>query len=193
MIDLVIDIRTAILEGDIDKAVKHTNAYYPHVLQENPQIYFRLRCRKFIELMRQSGDLLDSSIEKRTRSINGHHTTVSEDDYEPDMDIDEPTKDSDDWDRMDTEDADNELSGIRYSMQMSLVDYARELKTEFRENKSKLVMATFTDIFTMFGYEDPRKSPVGYLLDSKQRVPLAEALNSAIMGTFYSIKHIYCT
>jgi len=178
----VIDIRTAILDGDIDKAVKHTNAYYPHVLQDNPQIYFRLRCRKFIELMRQSAELLDSSADKRTKSINGHLTSISDDGFEPDMDIDEPMKDGDDWDRMDTEEIDSGFAGLKHAMQMSLVDYARELKTEFKENRSKLVMDTFTDIFSMFGYEDARKSPSGKLLDNNQRVPVAEALNSAILG-----------
>lgn len=181
LIDLT-DIRTAILDGDIDKAVKHTNAYFPHVLQDNPQIYFRLRCRKFVELMRQSAELLDSSADKREKPMNGHSAAISDDGFEPDMEIDEPMKDGDDWDRMDTEEADNGLPGLKHAMQMNLVDYARELKTEFKENRSKLVMDTFTDILSMFGYEDPRTSPVGKLLDSSQRVPIAEALNSAILG-----------
>jgi hypothetical protein len=40
-------IRRAILEGDIDKALKYTHTFYPLVLQDkrNEDIYFQLRCR----------------------------------------------------------------------------------------------------------------------------------------------------
>lgn len=134
--------------------------------------------------MRQSAELLDGSADKRTKSTNGHSTAISDDGFEPDMDLDEPMRDGDDWDKMDTEETDNGLSDLKHAMQMNLVDYARELKTEFKENRSKLVMDTCTDIFSMFGYEDPRKSPFGKLLDSSQRVPIAEALNSAILGLY---------
>lgn len=132
--------------------------------------------------MRQSAELLDSCADKRTKPMNGHSTAISDDGFEPDMDLDEPMKDGDDWDRMDTEEVDNNL---KMEMQLTLlVEYARELKAEFKENRSTLVTDTFTDIFSMFGYEDPRKSPVGKLLDSTQRVPVAEALNSAILGNY---------
>ncbi|OBS29094.1 hypothetical protein FPOA_03031 [Fusarium poae] len=50
-------IRRAILEGDIDRALKYTNAYYPHVLEDNEHVYFKLRCRKFIELVRKAAQL----------------------------------------------------------------------------------------------------------------------------------------
>jgi hypothetical protein len=52
-------IRSAILEGEIDKALKFLNTYYPHVLQreENRDVYFKLRCRKFIEMICRVNDL----------------------------------------------------------------------------------------------------------------------------------------
>lgn len=185
-------IRTAILDGNIDKAIELTNACYPHVLQENPQIYFKLRCRKFIEMMRQSTELLDNSTSKQTKSstTNGHSTAVSDDGFEPDMDLDDPiaTKDSgqqnnDDWDRMDTEETiGGDNWGLKYQTLLGvIIRYGQELKHEFKDDRSKHVTDTFTDIFSMFSYPDPRKSPQGKLLDSEQRVPVAEGLNSAIL------------
>jgi hypothetical protein len=52
-------IRSAILEGEIDKALKFLNTYYPHVLEreENRDVYFKLRCRKFIEMICRVNDL----------------------------------------------------------------------------------------------------------------------------------------
>lgn len=52
-------IRKSILDGEIDKALKFTNCFYPHVLEDdrNKDIHFRLRCRKFIEMMRRYTEL----------------------------------------------------------------------------------------------------------------------------------------
>ena len=174
-------IRAAILDGDIDKALKLMNAFYPHVLNDNRPIYFRLRCRKFVEMIRQSTEILDGSTTKQNKSANGHSTAVSDDDFEPGMDLDEQTNSADDWDKMETEEAD---SGLKYQglLDMTLT-YGRELKYEFRNDHSKHVENAFRDIFSMFAYEDPRKSPTAHLLDQGGRVPVAEELNSAILGT----------
>lgn len=48
------------MEGDIDKALKHTNAYYPNVLEDNPDIVFRLKCRKYVEMIRRYTELNSS-------------------------------------------------------------------------------------------------------------------------------------
>ena len=177
----------AILDGDIDRALKHTNAYYPQVLQENPEIYFKLRCRKFVEMMRQSTEFLDSAPDKRTKSLKS--IANSEDGFEPEMDLDEPMRDSDDWDKMDTEEADNLKadSETRYDELLTqLIQYGQELKSEFKDDQSQLVTKTFTDIFSMLAYHDARKSPHGKMLDVSQRVPVAEGLNSAILGIYHS-------
>ena len=189
----MIEIRTAILDGDIDKALKHTNAYYPQVLQDNPQIYFKLRCRKFVEMMRQSTELLDATPDKRTKSMNGHSTTNSEDGFEPEMDLDEPMKDGDDWDQMETEEADHLKadSGTKYDQLLTqLIQYGQELKSEFKDDQSQLVTETFTDIFSMLAYHDARKSPHGKMLDASERVPVAEGLNSAILGMYFRLSHL---
>ena len=102
---------------------------------------------------------------------------MSDDDFEPDMDLDDPiiTKDggqqnSDDWDRMDTEETvGGDNWGLKYqSLLEVIIRYGQELKHEFKDDRSKQVKDTFTDIFSMFSYPDPRKSPQGKLLESEQ-------------------------
>ena len=177
-----LEIRAAILDGDIDKALKRTNAYYSHVLQDNPQIYFRLRCRKFVEIMRQAAEVLDRSVEKKPKFANGDASAISDDHFEPDMEIDEQLNGNDDWDRMETEEADN---GLKYqTLTENALLYAQELDTEFKNDRNKDVKDELENIFAMFCYEDPRKSPskIAHLLDRAGRVPVAEELNSAILG-----------
>lgn len=175
----ITEIRAAILDGDIDMALKRTNAFYPHVLQENPRTYFRLRCRKFVEMLRHSTELLDGSTERRAKPLNGH-SAISDDDFEPEMDLDENMNTVDDWDKMETEEVDN---GLKYQdLQAATVRYGQELQYEFKDDRSKLVEDAFKDIFSMFAYEDPRKGPTSHLLDPSGRVPVAEELNSAILG-----------
>lgn len=45
--DMISGIRKAVLEGDVDKALKYTNAFYPSVLKDNEHVSFRLKCRKY--------------------------------------------------------------------------------------------------------------------------------------------------
>jgi hypothetical protein len=47
-------IRSAIMDGDIDAALVYAEKWYPDVLKVNSKIYFRLKCLKFIEMMRRS-------------------------------------------------------------------------------------------------------------------------------------------
>lgn len=51
-------IRRAILDGDIDRALKYTQTFYPRVLEDerNRDVYFQLKCRKFIEMMRRHSE-----------------------------------------------------------------------------------------------------------------------------------------
>lgn len=46
------DIRSAVIAGDINAAIKLTQAYFPQVLSTDELLLFRLRKRKFIEMLR---------------------------------------------------------------------------------------------------------------------------------------------
>ncbi|KAI8637255.1 hypothetical protein BD408DRAFT_424854 [Parasitella parasitica] len=47
------EIRQAIFAGNIDRVFELCDKHYPQVLHENPMILFKLKCRKFIEMIRQ--------------------------------------------------------------------------------------------------------------------------------------------
>ncbi|KAL9613142.1 MAG: hypothetical protein Q9167_002307 [Letrouitia subvulpina] len=180
-------IRAAIMEGDIDRALKRTHAFYPQVLQNHSQVYFRLRCRKFVEMIHQTAELLGKSIPKApsSKASNGHSSitkALEGDNYaHSEMDLDpDDEKSADpayDWDKMETEDS--EIHARYQNKLEETLEYGRELKHEFQDDKS--TESAFKEIFSLFMYEDPRQSPQAHLLDRAGRVPVAEELNSAIL------------
>ncbi|KAI8576371.1 hypothetical protein K450DRAFT_192816 [Umbelopsis ramanniana AG] len=55
------DIRTAIIAGDIDCAIKLTQAHFPQVLVHDELMLFRLQKRKFIEMLRLANESCNHS------------------------------------------------------------------------------------------------------------------------------------
>lgn len=171
-------IRASILEGDIDKALKHTNAYYPNVLSNNPQIFFRLKCRKWVELIRRSSDLRNPTQERQVKSSSGRSKTAVEDVFDQDMELDDHDQ-HEDWDNMDTEEAEIEM---KYQDLMDqAIEYGKELMQLYREEKREYV-DKLKEIFSLMAYDDPKTSVHGHLIDPSGRVVVAEELNSAILG-----------
>lgn len=166
------------MDGDIDKALKRTHAFYPQVLENHSHVYFRLRCQKFVEMIRQTAELLDVSPSKPAKSPNGH-APASRDHEE--MELDDQKTEADDWDKMETEEADT--SAKYQELLDDTLRYGQVLKQEFQDDPS--TESAFKEIFSLFMYEDPRKSPQAHLLDRSSRVPVAEELNSAILGVFW--------
>ncbi|KAL8802072.1 MAG: hypothetical protein Q9200_006712 [Gallowayella weberi] len=172
-------IRAAIMDGDVDKAMKRTHAYYPQVLQDRSHIYFRLRCQKFVEMIRQTAELLEvSATAKQTKPLYSHHGSSMHMDVEhTEMEVDNQKNEVSDWDQMEMEEAD---TSVQYKeMVDETLRYGQELKQEFQDDST--TDAAFKEIFSLFIYEDPRKSPQAHLLDRASRVPVAEELNSAIL------------
>lgn len=169
------------MDGDIDKALKRTHAYYPQVLQDQSFVYFRLRCQKFIEMIRQTAELLDGPRAKLGKDSNGRPPSSM--DHE-DMEVDEQKDEGDDWDRMETEEADTSVK--HQELLNETVQYGQVLKQEFQDDPS--TENTFKEIFSLFQYADPRNSPQAHLLDCASRVPVAEELNSAILGKPFPLR-----
>jgi Ran-binding protein 9/10 len=91
------EIRSSILEGDIDRAFKYTTVWYPNVIADNPEIVFRLKCRKYVEMIRRCSELhtpksaevvtSDLYLTKATTNTNATangHTDVFDEDMELD-------------------------------------------------------------------------------------------------------------
>ncbi|KAL1849434.1 hypothetical protein Daus18300_013258 [Diaporthe australafricana] len=166
-------IRRAILEGNIDKALKYTKAFYPQVLEEHEQVYFRLRCRKFIEMIRREAEtnLVGGGGPKGNHATanvsgnNGHSQPPAVEDMELDEDMEDLDGTTDQRDL--TQDA---------------LLYGQTLQAEYLGDPRPEVHAALNEIFGLMAYPNPLKeSKVAHLLDRKGRVAVAEELNSAIL------------
>ncbi|KAG0646060.1 Ran-binding 9 [Hyphodiscus hymeniophilus] len=167
--------------GDVEKALKHTNAFYPHVLKDNEHVYFRLRCLKFIEMTRQGAELLKhtNSASNGIKKANGHN--YYEEYVDHGMELDDQSQNNNNWDKMDTEDSTNNQAEYDRLMGETLL-YGRDLAAEFKDDPRREVKKALEDIFALMAYKDPFSSKdVSHLLDPSGRVAVAEELNSAIL------------
>lgn len=193
----MIEIRTAILEGDIDKALKHSTAFYPSVLRDNENIYFKLRCRKFIEMIRRCSELnaqirpVPTPPSKHSTISNNKRNSVATDDYDFEMELDEQlgvhnpppswdTKDQDD--DIDDEDDIEDKEAKYNQLTQEMIAYGMELKIEFANDPRREVKKALEDTFALIAYENARESSLAPLLEVSGRIPVAEELNGAILG-----------
>ena len=177
-------IRAAILEGDVEKALQLTNELYPNVLKDNEQVYFQLRIRRFIEMIRQAAEMQQQSNSNLAKRANGHSGDWYDDVINHDMELDDHPNQNNNFDRMDTE----ESSGMQVEYQKLLqetLDYGRELQAEFADDPRREVSKALQDAFALMAYQDPLSvKEVSHLLHPNGRVAVAEELNSAILRKF---------
>ncbi|KAF3484172.1 ran-binding protein [Arthroderma uncinatum] len=191
-------IRAAILEGDIDKALKLTNAHYSNVLSDNPHIHFRLRCRKFIEMMRRCTEPQPITT---TRSSNGLTTdpvnnvadvfTLNMEvddqmsDLQPQVEVEAENNEAIAADDMMDTDANNHNNTTAMTKDQDLLHeailYGQQLQADYPGDEKKEHKKALDDIFSLVAYADPKSSVHGHLLDASGRVGVAEELNSAIL------------
>ncbi|ORY68750.1 SPRY domain-containing protein [Pseudomassariella vexata] len=169
-------IRRAVLEGDIDKAHKYTNTYYPEVLKENEQVYFRLRCRKFIEMIRKSAEVNQNN--NNNNGISKQSNGRSIDDNPNEMDLDENGYS----DQMETEDGPYHSASDQDALLNATIEYGRVLQEEFKDDPRREVSKALGDVYALLAYPNPFEvKEVAHLLDRRGRVAVAEELNSAIL------------
>ncbi|KAI0856419.1 ran-binding protein [Xylaria cubensis] len=163
-------IRRAILEGDIDRALLLTNNHYPRVLKNNQDVYFKLKCRKFIEMVRKAAEYSGDNSKKS----NGH----SYDDIPNEMDVDENgLSDTMEDDLMETQTEPGALL-------KETITYGQALQAEFKNDTRREVINALNDIFALLAYPNPLQvKEIAPLLDRKGRVAVAEELNSAILSS----------
>lgn len=189
-----VEIRAAILEGDIDRALKLTNVHYASVLGDNPHIHFRLRCRKFIEMMRRCTEPQPAAISSsnglsepaRTATSDGFTLDMEVDDQMPDIETNEAIAASDmmDTDASNTNNANNDTTAVKKDQDLlhEAILYGQQLQADYPGDEKKEHKKTLDDIFSLVAYADPKTSVHGHLLDPSGRVAVAEELNSAILG-----------
>jgi len=186
-------IRSAILKGDIDRALRLTNRYYPEVLPNNEKIHFRLRCRKFIEMMRQCAETTSPS-KKEYHHHNQEDAGYDDDDEDEEMDLEDANDEDEEYEddnggvewEMEVENEDDEVDDAdgedpKHTLEAAL-QYGRLLQDDFKDNEE--MRQPLDEAFSLLAYVDPRRSVVAHLMDEEGRFPVAEELNSAILGMF---------
>lgn len=143
----------------------YINSCYPELLPKNPHINFRLRCWKFIEMMRVYSES-STSHQKPAKAVNG--------DMAADTEMGEPDDPSDAMDVEGPTGASRSLGLLH-----DAIVYGRELQTDYPDDQYR---KTLDDIFSLVAYPDPRVSPHGHLLNPSGRAPVADELNSALLG-----------
>ncbi|OKL58578.1 hypothetical protein UA08_06201 [Talaromyces atroroseus] len=178
-------IRAAILEGDIDKALKYTNAYFSQVLQDNPRILFKLRCRKFLEMLCKCSDISSATTTANKKPIHSDDQVLEpeEGEEEEDMEVDDQDgySDADGMDTEETTTVTTDDTAKFHDLLTEAVQYGQQLRMDYLSDENAGDKQYLADIFSLVAYSDPRSSVHGHHLDASGRVAVADDLNSAIL------------
>lgn len=195
-----LDIRTAILDGDIDGALLYTQQFYPQVLRENESINFKLKCRKFIEMIRRCSELSSKGKDQQQQQqqqhrrstgsvnkLNGHQAEFGV--FDAEMEIDSHIASNGNGHSNQTGSGDS--MDLDYAQSSSLMGealtYGQRLQAEYRDDPRPEVKQALEDTFALIAYTNAEESSLAPLLREDGRAVIAEELNSAILGTFPSL------
>ncbi|KAJ6018146.1 hypothetical protein N7451_001525 [Penicillium sp. IBT 35674x] len=177
-------IRAAILDGDIDKALKHTKAYYSAVLEDHPHILFKLRCQKLLEMIRRGNEMCAAAELEEAKHRRSVSPGIADESaiFDQDMELDDGSWDAD---GMDTEEPESEPeieSSSKFKIEHSTeaLLYGRQLRMDYPSDEGGGDLKMLDDIASLLAYTTSN-SLNGHLLDPAGRAVVAEELNSAIL------------
>ncbi|KAI8891410.1 SPRY-domain-containing protein [Backusella circina FSU 941] len=81
-------IRTALMSGDVDSAIKKVDAFYPRLFENNEGLLFKLKCQKFIEYLAEANNSTVNSTKttaKRSSLTSSHSANSDHSDAEDDV------------------------------------------------------------------------------------------------------------
>jgi len=129
---------------------------------------------------------------RSTASTLNKRNSTATDEYDFEMELDEqlgvhnppPSWDNKDEDEeLDDEDDMEDKEMKLQQMTQDTISYGMELRQEFANDPRREVKRALEDTFALIAYENVRESSLAPLLETAGRVPVAEELNSAILGT----------
>lgn len=82
----------------------------------------------------------------------------------------------------DTNTTEKDASSQQSKLMLTALTYGRELQKEFKDDPRREVKEALEETFALIAYPDARESSLAHLLEEDDRVPVAEELNSAILG-----------
>ena len=148
--------------------------------------------RRSSELSAQCHAEPTPSSKRSTASTANKRNSTATDEYDFEMELDEqlgvhnqpPSWDNKDQDDDDLED-DDDMEDKQAQQTKALAEtiaYGGELSREFANDPRREVQRALQDTFALIAYPDARESSLAPLLEVAGRVPVAEELNSAILG-----------
>lgn len=165
-------IRAYVLEGDMDSALEMLEGLFPEALQQHEMLYFRIRCRKFIEMMRASTESQQSSFIDDKEL--GPELDIMDADDEKDVTMKDVTKVSTLRSNGRTKRPDSAASLA------AAIEYGRQLQTLYA-NAGSNYKNGLQNAFSLLAYPDPQNSPIAHLLEPSLRAEIAEEINRAIL------------
>lgn len=126
------------------------------------------------------------SVKRSAASIPAKRSSTATDEYDFQMELDEqfgvnnPTPS---LDIIDVNDEAEDKQAKLTQLTANTIAYGQELRAEFANDLRKEVKQALNDTFALIAYENAKESSLAPLLDIEGRVPVAEELNSAILGT----------
>jgi hypothetical protein len=204
-IELRTRIANSVIAGDIDTALAETKRHYPAVLErEEGLMLFKLRCRKFVELMVEAAE-----IEKRIKSGGD---ISEEDEWVDGMDVD-------DYISPPPQTATNGYGGsaaisirgnrtahaisegrrrsdkldLENALQTALM-YGQTLDSDYNSDRRPEVTSLFARVTTVLKHHNPMEAggDVAEIVGHEARVTLANELSQAILRTCLTVPVNVC-
>lgn len=203
-------IRVAIQRGDIDSALTLIEGNFPDILVKHPQILFRLKCCKFLELVKRATTSERSRQKRSSNGVGPNNTNIGRqppstqpassqtqpshsDEPATTTDID-MTLNDDESDNEEEKDRDksneNDFSASSSShsspdpeqnaLDSSVLSYGRHLTSTYSSRSSEYT-TPLAEIHSLIAYWNPASSPHGALLNAGNRTQLAEEVNARIL------------
>jgi len=189
-----IKILRAVQSGDIDSALAETQQHYPRVLEADGGLMkFRLRCRKLVELIIESAELLKKlQAEKAIANTNGHSaipgSSTVDGMFDMEMDVEAQTTSSTSIPlgngRPPTDIGVESTAEIYHQAFGKALAFGQSLQWEYRDDKREEVVNLFKRSASLLAFADPLQADqeTGALVSHESRVELANELNQAILS-----------
>lgn len=154
--------------------------------------------RRCNELNAQCQPVPTPASKRSNQSTHNKRNSAATDEYDFEMELDEqlgvhnppPSWDNKDQnEELDDEDDIEDKEMKLQQLMQEMIEYGMELRAEFANDQRREVKRALEDTFALIAYENVQESALAPLLEPSGRVPVAEELNSAILGM--SFRHNY--
>lgn len=207
-IELRTRIVNAVAAGDIDTALSETKKHHAAVLEEEDGLMlFKLRCRKFVELILEASELkkrmrredIDMAVEEEdedeVEDLDGVTEMEVDDDASPSINgysngtaaIPIRAKRKQSVSSLSASGWTSGATAAQYETALNnAISYGQTLQTDYKTDGRPEVQAIFTRTFGIVAYVDPMDAgdEVAEIVGQEARVKLANEMNQAILSVF---------